>query len=103
MFTNPVEQQPVSAAPIADMLDAVNKVRAAAGWPAVTWSNILASSDPLPDPGAAVAERHITSCRARMNEALQALGVMVTNYTDPDLKLAPVKALHIREIQQRAY
>ncbi len=103
VFTNPVEQQAVSAAPIADMLDAVNKVRAAAGWPAVTWNNILASSDPLPDPGAAVAERHITSCRARMNEALQALGVIVTNYTDPDLRLAPVKALHIREIQQRAY
>ncbi|HYK05343.1 MAG TPA: hypothetical protein VE974_26570 [Thermoanaerobaculia bacterium] len=103
VFTNPVEQQPVSAAPIADMLDAVNKVRAAAGWPAVTWNNILASTDPLPDPGAVVAERHITSCRARMNEALQALGVIVTNYTDPDLKLAPVKALHIREIQQRAY
>jgi hypothetical protein len=103
VFTEPVAQQAVSAAPIADMLDAVNRVRAAAGWPAVTWTTILASTDPVPDPGAFVAERHITSCRARMNEALQALGVIVTNYTDPDLKVASVKALHIREIQQRAY
>jgi hypothetical protein len=102
VFTNPVEQQYVSAAPVADMLDAVNKVRAAMGWPIVTWSNILTSADPLPDPGAFVVERHITSCRSRINEALQALGVGVTDYSDPDLTGAAVKALHIREVQQRA-
>ena len=42
------------------------------------------------------------SCRARMNEALQALGVAVRDYTDPDLLHVALKALNVNEVQQRA-
>lgn len=83
------------------VLAAVNSARAAAGWPSVTWSSVLASTDPVPSPGAVITGRHITSCRARMNEALQALGVPVTEYTDPEVVLTTVKAVHINEVQGR--
>jgi hypothetical protein len=102
-FTEPQEGGYVDdVAPIASMLDAVNKVRAAAGWPAVTWSNILAASDPVPSPGQLITARQVTACRVRMNEALLALGSAVVPYTDPQLDLVDIKALYIREVQQRA-
>lgn len=101
-FGAPVSQQQISSVPATDMLNAVNKVREAAGWPALTWSNILSSGAPLPSPGLIVTGEHVTSCRARMNEALQALGVPVRTYTDPDVVLRTVKAVHIREVQERA-
>jgi hypothetical protein len=37
-----------------------------------------------------------------MNEAIQALGVAIGGYTDPDPSLKTVKAIHITEIQRRA-
>src|SRR5204863_7480985 len=92
----------VTTAPIDHMLRAVNSVRAAAGWPALSWSNILAPIDPFPVPGSSILARHIMSCRARMNEALQALGVAVGDYTDPDLLHVALKALNVNEVQQRA-
>lgn len=92
----------VGAQAFADALGAVNKVREASGWPAVTWDNILSTTDPLPEPGATVLMRHITACRARMNEALQALGALVTAYADPDLTGVPMKAAHVNDIYARA-
>jgi len=94
--------EPLTTVAFQDMLAAVNKVREAAGWPALAWSNLLAANDPLPAPGQLITARQIQSCRARMNEALQALGVSVGEYTDPDLYHLAVKALNVNEVQQRA-
>jgi hypothetical protein len=83
------------------MLTAVNAVRAALGWPAVDWASILSSSDPSPAPSAAIRAAHVLTCRARMNEALQALGVPVSGYTDPDLVGGAIKAIHINQLTAR--
>jgi len=91
----------VTAASVEPMLTAVNAVRTALGWPAVTWTNILSSSDRSPAPSAAVRASHVLTCRARMNEALQALGVPVSVYTDPDLVGGAIKATHINELTAR--
>jgi len=93
----------VTASAFNTMLTAVNSVRAAVGWPAVTWSNILSAKDPLPTPGGVVMSTHITSARARMNEALQALGVTVSGFTDAELRGQAIKDTHINEIMGRAY
>jgi YD repeat-containing protein len=85
-----------------EILDAVNYARAAASWAQVTWTNILAPSDPLPSPGVAIRAKHILALRARMNEALQALGVPVTGYTDAELVGTALKATHIKELQAKA-
>ena len=92
-----------SADAFASVLSAVNSVRAAVGWPAVTWENILSSKDPLPVPGELIMSTHITSARARMNEALQALGVTVQPYTPGEVKGAPISASHLNDIIGRAY
>lgn len=84
------------------MLATVNRVRAAAGWPAVGWSNILAATDPLPSPYQKIMANHIISCRSRMNEALASLGVKLSPYTDPDLTGAYIRAVHVNEVQERA-
>ena len=101
-FTQAVAGQVITAAPMNSMLDAVNKVREAAGWTSVTWSNILAATDPLPAPGAYITARQLMACRARMNEALQALGVVVGQYTDPDLYHLTIKASYINEVEAQA-
>ena len=101
-FTQAVVDQPISVATNEGILVAVNKVREAVGWPALTWNNILTTTSPLPGPGGYIDSRHITACRARMNEALQALGVPVTTYSDGDLTDRPIRAPHINELLQRA-
>jgi hypothetical protein len=100
-FLAPVAGQSVSTVPADDMLSAVNSARAALDWPALTWDNILAPTDPVPHSGASVTSRQIMSCRFRLNEALQTLGVPTLPYTDADLLRVPVKAVHIREVQER--
>ncbi len=81
------------------MLAAVNLVRATVGWPAVTWTTILSPSDPVVAVGNAITARQLLACRARMNEALMALGAKGVLYTDPDAVSSAVKALHVMEIQ----
>lgn len=101
-FTPVVAGNLVTASSLDPMLAAVNSVRAAAGWPVVPWTNILSSSDPSPTPSVKILTAHIATCRARMNEALQALGVPIAGFTDPDVHGVPVKAVHINEIMGRA-
>jgi YD repeat-containing protein len=101
-FTQAVPDMPILAATNEGLLVAVNKVRAAVGWPALTWNDILTTSSPLPAPGEFIDSRHVTACRARMNEALQALAVPVTAYSDGDVTDRPIRAAHINELLQRA-
>jgi hypothetical protein len=92
----------VSFADFDRLLLIVNAVRTAAGWPAVTWQNIIAPTTPLPAPNVVILSQHLTSLRARMNEALQALGAPISGYTDADPQQRTIKALHINELQLRA-
>jgi hypothetical protein len=101
-FAAPVAGAAISTTYSDDMLAAVNSVRAAAGWPAVTWRDILTSADPLVAHRSPVVQRHILACRARMTEALQALGASIVAYTDPDLAGRQIRAIHVAEVQERA-
>ncbi len=86
---------------INDILAGVNSVREAAGWAQVTWSNIVATGEGLPVPGATIRAAHVMACRARLNEALQALGAPISGYSDPNLFQATLRALHFTELQVR--
>lgn len=86
---------------IEDILFGVNAVREAAGWAPVSWANIVAANEGVPAPGATIRAAHLTTCRARLNEALQGLGVPVSGFTDPNLYQARPLALHFTELQDR--
>ena len=101
-FTEAVPNTPVTSAPADSMLAAVNSVRAAAGWSALTWNNILAPNDALPQPSSPALARHVMSCRARMNEALQALGSRTVVYTTPDLRGAFIAAADLNDVLAQA-
>jgi hypothetical protein len=101
-FLQAVVGQSITPASFDDMLAAVNSVRAAAGWTPVTWSNILSASDPLPQPSSSIIDRHVTSARSRMNEALSALGASLPVYAKKTVVGAPIEAADVNEVQQRA-
>jgi YD repeat-containing protein len=88
--------------PLDQLLLAVNAVRAAQGSAAVTWLDILPSTDGPPAAGGTIRASHITSLRAKMNDALQALGLPAPPYTVPDAALSLFVAGNILELQQRA-
>ncbi len=92
----------VTASSFVTVLSSVNSVRAAAGWPAVAWANILSAKDPLPVPGAVILSVHIASARARMNEALQVLGVAAGPYAPGQVKGVRIEAAHLNAIVSRA-
>jgi YD repeat-containing protein len=92
---------PISVQPSDEMLRAVNAVRAVANWPPVVWKTILSPSDPIPETGESVVARQLLAARARMTEALQAIGVPVKEYNDHDIVGGMVKAAHINEVLQR--
>jgi hypothetical protein len=100
-FVAVVTGQPITPEVVNDILFGVNAVREAAGWAPVTWSNIVASNEGIPAPGATIRAAHLMTCRARLNEALQALGVPVTGYTDPNLYHARTFTVHFTELQDR--
>jgi YD repeat-containing protein len=101
--TTAVSGAKITASTFAALLSTVNSVRAAVGWPPVTWANILSSNDPLPAPGAVILSVHLTSTRARMNEALQALGVPTGAYTKGTVKGIRIEAADLNEVVVRAY
>ncbi|HYC59155.1 MAG TPA: hypothetical protein VEK79_06265 [Thermoanaerobaculia bacterium] len=103
-FTEPVEGGSAdNVTAVTEMLNAVNSVRAAAGWPAVTWTNILAASDPVPAPGQWITARQIVACRIRMNEARLALGAAVLSFHPPELDLLEIRAAYIRDVLRAAW
>ena len=102
-FTAITPEQDIHAGPFNEMLAGVNAVRAAVGWPAVTWADIIGPNQPLPQPGMEILSAHLASCRARMNEALQALGAPVLAHVPPDLRGELVSAAHIQQVQGQVY
>jgi hypothetical protein len=95
-------QTAVSIAYFNELLAAVNAVRKAAGWPALTWSTIMPPSVDVPAVGRIVRAIHLTALRPRMEEALQALGVKTGGYTNPDPRLSVIEASYLTELQARA-
>lgn len=94
----------VTSASFDAALTAVNSVRAAFGWPPLTWSSALSTPGPVPAPSVLISAHHLNTCRARMNEALQSLGVTpVPWFIDPDPAMRTIKAAQINEIIGRAY
>lgn len=91
----------VQAAHFDQLLGAVNSVRAAAGWPSVSWAGILNADQPPVATGGPILGAYIASLRARMNEALQALGAPAPPYVDPDFNGRLFRAAYITELQQR--
>lgn len=92
----------ISRVPFNELLTALNAMRAAAGWPAVTWQQILPASVQAPEFNVEIQAAHITSLRREMNNALQALGAFVPPFLDSDPYLQEIKAQHVTELQQRA-
>jgi YD repeat-containing protein len=88
----------VAATHMDEALRAVNAVRAAAGWPALSWSEIVSTAHALPVPQQMIRAAHFYTCRARMSEALQALGAVTPAYVDPDLTGKSMKKEHVNDI-----
>ena len=68
----------------------------------MSWSNILSPADPRPMPATNILARHIVALRARMNEAIHAVGVGVSGYSDSDPHLKSIQASQLTELQSRA-
>jgi hypothetical protein len=101
-FTPVIAQQPVLVSQFDQLLAIVNAVRGASGWKPLVWSDLFASTQPLPAVGAPIRASQLSALRVRMNEALQALGIASTAYADPEPLGQAIKASHINELQGRA-
>ena len=90
------------AAHITELRTAVNAVRGLAGLPAVTVPN--------PAPQDEITVNDLRDLRAKLQDALQVLGITLPSYTDSALKgfsedplnATPIKAAHIRELRDAA-
>ncbi|HYJ86650.1 MAG TPA: hypothetical protein VEW46_11380 [Pyrinomonadaceae bacterium] len=89
----------VKAVHINELRSAVNAMRSLAGLSAATWTNGTIAN------GVVINKADVQDLRDRLNEALIALGIMTSAYTDPTLAGAPngtpIKAIHITELRQR--
>ena len=90
----------IQSAHFDELLSAMNLVRAANGASSLTWTAILPAGIPAPAPGVVVYRDHLTSLRAQMDAARQALGIATSGYTDPVVDTTvPIRALHILELR----
>jgi fibronectin type III domain protein len=86
---------PIKAQHWTDLRVAVNAVRATAGLPQTAWSGVA-------QPGASIQAAHLQELRSNLDQALSALGLTTSPYTDPTLSSSvSVKAVHLRELRQR--
>lgn len=97
-FTNAVAGQVVSASVATSMLNALNSIRAGAGLTALSWQAMLPSGEPPAIAGDLMTEAQMLALRSRINEARQVLGAPPRAWTDPDLSVVAVKAVHWQEI-----
>ena len=79
----------------------MNCVRAASGLGALSWGNLFAAGTE-PAAGHLILATHITTLRAKMDEALTALTLPTAGYTDPTLNsTVPIRAVHVTELRDR--
>jgi YD repeat-containing protein len=80
-----------------DIRTAINAVRAVAGLSAATWTRSDLTNLPI-------VVNDLAELRARLGEALTALGISVAAYTDPILtaNVTLIKGAHVEELQVRS-
>jgi RHS repeat-associated protein len=87
------------AAHITELRTAVNTVRGLAGLSAATWTN------PSITVGSTIRKDDVRDLREKLDEALIALAIQISSYTDPILAGTPngttIKGVHITELRQR--
>lgn len=94
----------VKAAPLNELLTAVNAVRAVGpgSLGALSWSNILPAGVAAPATGVPMQAAHISALRTAMDAALSNIGVIPQSYTDPGLPPETTPRLvHITELRKR--
>jgi YD repeat-containing protein len=99
-FTPVAPNMAITPGPLHELLASLNALRAISGLAAVGWSEIL-PGDPAPAAGIRIHASHVVSLRRETTQALQRLGVIVPPWTDAHLANAPVRAVHITELQAR--
>jgi RHS repeat-associated protein len=91
----------VKAAHITELRSSVNAVRSLAGLSAVTWTNATLTAGVT-----GISADDVRDLRSKLDEALVALAIQVSSYTDSPLAGAPngtlIKKTHITELRQRA-
>ena len=96
---NPANVTSVKAAHITELRTAINAVRTLAGLSAASWSTTVTT-------GSTISKNDVQDLRDRLNDALVAMNLQTSPYTDPTLSGAPngtlIKGNHIRELRQRA-
>lgn len=89
----------IKAVHITELRQAINAVRSVAALSAATWTDTSLV-------GVVVKATHVQEMRDKLDEALSALNVPITAYTDPVLATGangtPIKKVHIDELRQRA-
>ena len=110
-FTDPTIIRPIDdpsgatvtkakAVHITELRSAVDAVRTLAGLPAASWTNSNIAT------GVVINKADIQDLRDRLHDALTALGIITSPYTDSTLAGAPngteIKAIHITQLRQRA-
>ena len=91
----------VKAAHITELRTAVNAVRSLAGLGAAQWTN-----QTLTATVTIISADDVRDLRAKLDEALTALGIQTSNYDDQTLSGAPngtvIKKIHITQLRQRS-
>jgi YD repeat-containing protein len=103
-FTSVTSGNPVTIAPVLELMSALQAVYAAVGWPAPTWATILPTGVPAPVQGGAIGVAHLQALRERFDQALGALGIARAAFADNPIRSGQtvVRAEQIREVQRRA-
>jgi hypothetical protein len=103
---DPVNATTPKANHILELRTAVNAVRTLAGKPPATWTNTT-----LVSGSSSISVADVRDLRTNLDEALLALGISTSAYTDSTLKgyledpvnATLIKAAHIRELRQRVF
>ncbi|HXD30262.1 MAG TPA: fibronectin type III domain-containing protein [Pyrinomonadaceae bacterium] len=82
---------------IYDLRQSVNSMRALAGLSAATWTDTNLT-------GVYIYRTHVQQLRDRLNEALTALSIPVTSFTDSTITVAStqIRKVHIEELRERS-
>jgi YD repeat-containing protein len=83
------------------LLTAINALRTLAGLGTTTWQSIVQAGVPVPEVGGVVYAEHLNALRREMDAALGLLGGPAGGFTDPDVTLLPIRAIHIQQLRDR--
>jgi YD repeat-containing protein len=104
-FTTVTTGMVITYAQFDELRAGLNALRWAAGDPPWSWSQLntqsCAQAPVVPQQGGVIYAAHILALRCAMDTALQRLGVATRAYTDPNVTGVAIKAVHVRELQQR--